>query len=111
MSVQKDYQMVMAIVNNGFTDLVMNAAKNAGARGGTIMTAHGTGNKEIEKFFGVVVTPEKEIVMILVPSAIKDQVMELMTISCTPFSIWTPATTAMLSLAIPPRLKRWCRSS
>ena len=75
MSVQKDYQMVMAIVNNGFTDLVMNAAKNAGARGGTIMTAHGTGNKEIEKFFGVVVTPEKEIVMILVPSAIKDQVM------------------------------------
>ena len=75
MSVQKDYQMVMAIVNTGFTDLVMIAAKGAGARGGTVMTAHGTGNKDIEKFFGVVVTPEKEIVMILVPTAIKDNVL------------------------------------
>jgi nitrogen regulatory protein PII len=66
----------MAIVNDGFTDLVMDAAKKAGARGGTILTARGTGNKDIEKFFGVVITPEKQIVMILVPKAIKDKVIE-----------------------------------
>ena len=71
-----DYQVVMAIVNDGFTDLVMDAAKKAGARGGTILTAHGTGNTDIAKFFGVVITPEKEIVMILVPKAIKDKVIE-----------------------------------
>jgi nitrogen regulatory protein PII len=71
-----DYQVVMAIVNDGFTDLVMDAAKKAGARGGTILTAHGTGNKEIEKFFGVVITPEKQIVMVLVPKVIKDKVIE-----------------------------------
>jgi nitrogen regulatory protein PII len=71
-----DYQVVMAIVNDGFTDLVMDAAKKAGARGGTILTARGTGNKDIEKFFGVVITPEKQIVMILVPKAIKDKVIE-----------------------------------
>ena len=70
-----DYQVIMAIVNDGFTDLVMDAAKKAGARGGTIMTAHGTGNKDIEKFFGVVITPEKQIVMILVSKAIKDDVI------------------------------------
>jgi nitrogen regulatory protein PII len=71
-----DYQVIMAIVNDGFTDLVMDAAKKAGARGGTILTARGTGNKDIEKFFGVVITPEKQIVMILVPKAIKDKVIE-----------------------------------
>lgn len=70
------YEVIMAIVNDGFTDLVMDAAKRAGARGGTILTAHGTGNKDIEKFFGVVITPEKQIVMILVPQAIKDAVIE-----------------------------------
>jgi nitrogen regulatory protein PII len=71
-----NYEVVMAIVNDGFTDLVMDAAKKAGARGGTILTAHGTGNKEIAKFFGVVITPEKQIVMILVPKEIKDKVIE-----------------------------------
>jgi len=71
-----DYQVVMAIVNDGFTDLVMDAAKKAGARGGTILTARGTGNTEIAKFFGVAITPEKQIVMILVPKAIKDKVIE-----------------------------------
>jgi nitrogen regulatory protein PII len=71
-----NYEVIMAIVNDGFTDLVMDAAKKAGARGGTILTAHGTGNKDIAKFFGVVITPEKQIVMILVPHAIKDKVIE-----------------------------------
>jgi nitrogen regulatory protein PII len=70
-----NYQVVMAIVNDGFTDLVMDAAKKAGARGGTVLTARGTGNKDIEKFFGVVITPEKQIVMILVPQEIKDNVI------------------------------------
>jgi nitrogen regulatory protein PII len=71
-----NYEVVMVIVNDGFTDLVMDAAKKAGARGGTILTARGTGNKDIEKFFGVVITPEKQIVMILVPKDIKDAVIE-----------------------------------
>lgn len=70
-----DYEVVFSIVNDGYTDLVMDAAKKAGARGGTILTARGTGNKDIEKFFGVVITPEKQIVMILVPKKIKDAVI------------------------------------
>jgi nitrogen regulatory protein PII len=71
-----EYEIIAAIVNDGFTDLVMNAAKGAGAHGGTILTARGTGNKDIEKFFGVVITPEKQIVLILVPRKIRDVVME-----------------------------------
>lgn len=70
-----NYEVIFAIVNDGFTDLVMAAARKAGARGGTIITARGTGNKEMEKFFGVVITPEKQIVMILVKKEIKDAVL------------------------------------
>ncbi len=70
-----NYEAVVCIVNAGFTDLVMAAAKEAGARGGTVISALGTGNKEIEKFFGIMITPEKEIVLILVPKEIRDQVL------------------------------------
>lgn len=75
----KEYEVIFAVVNNGYTDLVMNAAKRAGARGGTIINARGTGNKDIEKFYGVVISPEKQIVMILVPKEIRDAVLEQIT--------------------------------
>ena len=71
----ENYEVVFAIVNDGFTDLVMEAARGKGAKGGTIINARGTGNKEIEKFFGVSITPEKQIVMILVPKEIKNDVL------------------------------------
>jgi nitrogen regulatory protein PII len=74
-SKKDDYEVVAVIVNDGYTDLVMDAARRAGAKGGTIITARGTGNKDIEKFFGVVITPEKQIVIILVPRRIKDDVI------------------------------------
>ncbi len=74
-AVKREYVCVFAIVNNGYSDLVMNAARAGGARGGTIIKGRGTGNKDIEKFFGVVITPEKEIAMILIPAELSDTVM------------------------------------
>ncbi len=69
------YEAVFAIVNDGYTDLVVSASREAGARGGTIINGRGTGNKDIEKFYGIVITPEKKIVMILVPKEIRDDVL------------------------------------
>ena len=69
------YEVIFCIVNDGFSDVVMDAAREAGARGGTVMHARGTANREAEKFFGIYVQPEKEIVMILVPAEIKDDVL------------------------------------
>ncbi len=69
------YEVVFCIVNEGFSDVVMEAAKEAGARGGTVIHARGTANKESEKFFHITIQPEKEIVMILVPAEIKDDVL------------------------------------
>ncbi len=69
------YEVVFCIVNDGCSDLVMEAAKEAGARGGTVLHARGTANKEAEKFFHITIQPEKEIVMILVAAEIKDAVL------------------------------------
>ncbi len=69
------HQLILCIVNTGYSEAVMDAAKAAGARGGTILKARGTGNKEAEKFFKITVQPEKEMVLILVPADIKEAVM------------------------------------
>ena len=72
---KKNYEAIFAIVNDGYTDLVVEASRSAGAKGGTVITARGTGNKEFESFYGVAITPEKQIVMILVPKEIRDDVL------------------------------------
>ena len=69
------YEAVFCIVNAGYTELVMDAAKEVGARGGTVIHARGTANKEAEQFFHITIHPDKEIVMILVPQDIKDAVL------------------------------------
>ena len=69
------HEVIFCIVNSGYSEAVMDAAKKAGARGGTIINARGTAGKEAETFFHITVQPEKEIVMILVPYEIKDKVL------------------------------------
>ena len=69
------HEAIFCIVNSGYSEAVMDAAKKLGARGGTIMNARGTANKEAEKFFNITIQPEKEIVMILVPSALNEDIL------------------------------------
>ena len=70
-----NHEAIFCIVNSGHSEAVMDAAKKLGARGGTVINARGTAGKEAETFFHITVQPEKEIVMILVPAEIKDDVM------------------------------------
>lgn len=70
------FKCVFAIVNNGFSEVAMEAAKSCGARGGTIINGRGTVSKEAEKFFNISITPEKEIVMILAKSDIVDGILK-----------------------------------
>ena len=53
----------------------MDAAREQGARGGTIIHARGTGNHEIEKRYNLVITPDKEMIIILVSEDIKDNIL------------------------------------
>lgn len=69
------YECVICVVNHGYVDLVMTAAKKAGATGGTVLAGRGTGNKDISEFFGITVTPEKDVALILVPKSIRDAVL------------------------------------
>ena len=71
----KEFDLIVAIVNRGFSDLVMDAARAAGASGGTILHGRGTGVHEAEQFFGVAIHPEKEIVLILTRSEERRKIM------------------------------------
>lgn len=60
---QTQYDVVLTIVSRGFADQVVDAARKAGAPGGTVFYARGTGIHEIEKFFSISIQPEKEIII------------------------------------------------
>ena len=68
------YELVVCVVNAGFSQNVMEAARATGAKGGTILRARGSANPESEEFFNIKIQPDKELVMILVPKSIKDDV-------------------------------------
>lgn len=69
------FELIICIVNRGFSDSVMDAARICGAKGGTVINARGTANQEIETKFNISIHPEKEIILILVANKIKDNVL------------------------------------
>lgn len=70
------YELVMCIVNAGYSQNVMDAARSAGARGGSIVRGRGSANPEAEEFFNIQIQPDKEVVLILVESKIKDDIIK-----------------------------------
>ena len=69
------HEMIVCIVNTGYSDIVMNAAREYGAKGGTVFNARGTANPEAESFFKITIQPEKEVVLILVPAELKEDIL------------------------------------
>lgn len=67
--------LIITIVDKGNTELVMDSAKAAGATGGTVVRAHGTGT-DIAKFFGITISEEKEMVYIVSSRANRDNIMK-----------------------------------
>ncbi|MBQ3047330.1 MAG: P-II family nitrogen regulator [Clostridia bacterium] len=66
--------LIISVVDKGYTDVVMEAARGAGAGGGTVVRAKGTGS-EIAKFFGVSISEEKEMVYIVASRKGRDNIM------------------------------------
>ena len=73
---QHQYDLVLTIVNRGFADQVVEAARKAGAHGGTVFYARGTGIHEIEKFFSISIQHEKEIVINVIKHEYLDAIMD-----------------------------------
>ena len=72
---ENKFEVVFCIVNSGFSEKVMEVAREVGVTGGTVISASGTANPQSEKFFGISISPEKEIVMIVVDKKIKDELL------------------------------------
>ena len=70
-----NYEVIFAIVNDGYADDVMAVAREQGVRGGTIISARGVAKEDAAAFFGITVHTEKEMVMMVVPKDIKDNVL------------------------------------
>ncbi len=66
--------LILTVCDKGNSEMVMEAARGAGATGGTVVRAQGTG-AEIAKFFGVTISKEKEMIYIVASREIRDGIM------------------------------------
>ena len=89
------FDLLVAITERGHVELVMDAARTAGARGGTIIHAKGTGTEFTAKFFGVSIASEKDIALIVVSHKDKDAIMRAIMEKA---GIRSAAHTALVSL-------------
>lgn len=78
------HELIVIILNEGYGDTVMDAARGAGATGGTIFHAKGTGQRRSERFFGVSLAEEKDMIYILSSSSKKSAIMKAVSESCGP---------------------------
>lgn len=78
----KGFELLMMIVNNGYSDQVMDVARGCGAKGGTVISGRGTAKEETEKKFNIRIHPEKDIVLIVIPTTIKVDLMKKFYAEC-----------------------------
>jgi nitrogen regulatory protein PII len=91
------YSLVMAVVNQGYSEVVMEAAHTVGIPGATIVHARRSGIEDAVKFFGVTLQAEKEIVAIVAKQVQKKELMQAITKAC---GINTPAHGLVISLPV-----------
>lgn len=70
-----DRELIVVIAEQGYTDMIMSAAREAGAYGGTVIHAKGTGTEAAEKFMGVTIAAEKEMIFIVAKTTQKNDIM------------------------------------
>ena len=92
-----DYELIYVIYNEGHSDEVMDAARPAGATGGTVISAKGTGLVSTEKFRGLSLASEREIILIVARSSAKANIMRAIITETGPS---TPAGAICFSLPI-----------
>ena len=71
-----EQELLVVIGNQGFSEQIMDAARAAGARGGTVIHARGTGQEKAERFLGISLASEKDLILIVTPSEKKTEMMQ-----------------------------------
>ena len=70
-----EQELLTVICNQGYSEMVMDAARSAGARGGTVIHARGTGQDKAERFLGISLASEKDIVLIVTLTEQKNEMI------------------------------------
>ena len=92
-----NHELIVVILNEGYADLVMDAARAAGAGGGTVLHAKGTQPGESSQFFGLSIAEEKELIIIVSKASEKAAIMKAIAENCGP---GTPSGAISFSLPI-----------
>nr|MBR4280981.1 P-II family nitrogen regulator [Clostridia bacterium] len=74
--VNTTHELIVVVLNEGCSDMVMAAARPAGATGGTVLNGKGTGARESEKFLGISLANEKDVVLIVAEKVKKAAIMK-----------------------------------
>nr|WP_318685675.1 hypothetical protein [uncultured Acetatifactor sp.] len=77
MEANTDHSLILVAVNQGHTDDVMDTARQAGARGGTVIRARWAGPEDTSQFYGISVQSEKEIIAIVAAGERRNAIMEM----------------------------------
>ncbi|MGM0365075.1 MAG: P-II family nitrogen regulator [Actinomycetota bacterium] len=72
----EDHDLIVTIVKRGFSETILAASKEAGAEGGTVIPARGSGIHEKSKLMGIPIEPEKEILLTVVNCEITKKVLD-----------------------------------
>ncbi len=81
-SLLRNYKLLVTIVKKGAARKAVQQSKKCGAEGGTTLLAQGSGVHEKERFFGIPILPEKELILTLVCDEDSEEVLESMCDSC-----------------------------
>ncbi len=76
METKIDFDLIVTIVKKGWAERIVKASKEAGAEGGTIVFARGTGIHEQKSILGIPIEPEKEMILTLVPVEKTDEILQ-----------------------------------
>lgn len=73
---QREYCLIVTAMQKGFAEEAMEAARAAGAAGGSVLTAATLGDKKAEQLIGVTLQKETDVLLILAKNDGKDAITE-----------------------------------
>ena len=73
---RKMHELIVAVVNQKFTDAVLDASRAAGATGATILHTRSVNNKQVEQIIGTTFKQETDTIAFLTSHEYKQKIME-----------------------------------
>lgn len=96
-AMKHEYSLIWVAVESGYSDAVVDAAREAGAKGGTVIKGRRRNSERATQFFGISIQEEQDFVMIVTPTAKKAEISAAIAAKC---GTKTPAHGLLLSLPV-----------